>query len=706
MRARAVRVEFALGSLVRGEWRISDARLEGPEFATGLDGSGRLVWPVPKIGFDPEGVAIERLTIEDGRAILSDAASGARLVLDKLEFKGELRSLAGPIKGEGSVVVAGQHYPYRVAANRIAEDTVRVRLAVDPIDRPLTAEADVSISLDRDKPRFEGSLQFARPVGRAPAGGQALIIEPWRATSRIKGDGTAAALEQIEFQYGPDDRATKLRGSANLTFGRQPEIVGALSSPQLDLDRVLALPEATRRRPLAAIRTLAESLTGALRLPIPATVSLSVDTVTLGGATLQRVGAELQADGERLNIKGLDFRAPGVTQVHLKGRLGTTSAGVQLEGSTKVEANDPRALLAWLTDRTDPQAVAAGPLRLAGEVTLGNDAIAIDGLKLELDRMSVAGRFGYAWANDSRPARLDAALTTPEIDLDRVHAFAKALLGDTTVDWPRQGALSLKIARAAVAGVEAKQADVNMRIDADGIEIEQFSIADFGGAALAVKGRIDTQLAIAARRAGARPRCPRARRGDRTGRQIRATGRGAAAPLGRPREPAGAARLAGVRSRPGWKRRHQREAQDRRPRRRVPCRAARRRERGQRCVQGRQHRRRARRGQGEPHCAPGSRRWRCTGRFWWGSTASLRSTSGPAGWCCRRSDRSMASLRSKASSLPARSTSRPTARSALRVVPARMRDQAPGWISGSPMPASARRGRERLAAPPIRSRHR
>ena len=32
-----------------------------------------------------------------------------------------------------------------------------------------------------------------------------------------------------------------------------------------------------------------------------------------------------------------------------------------------------------------------------------------------------------------------------------------------------------------------------MRIDADGIEIEQFAIADFGGAALAVKGRIDTR---------------------------------------------------------------------------------------------------------------------------------------------------------------------------------------------------------------------
>ena len=128
----------------------------------------------PKIGFAPEGVSIQRLNIEDGRAILADAASGSRLVLDKIEFKGELRSLAGPVKGEGSFVVAGQHYPYRISASRVADDGgVKVRLTVDPIDRPLTAEADVSIWIERGAPRFEGSVAFARAVGRAPASGGA-----------------------------------------------------------------------------------------------------------------------------------------------------------------------------------------------------------------------------------------------------------------------------------------------------------------------------------------------------------------------------------------------------------------------------------------------------------------------------------------------------------------------------------------------------
>ena len=99
----------------------------------------------------------------------------------------------------------------------------------------------------------------------------------------------------------------------------------------------------------------------------------------------------------------------------------------------------------------------------------------------------------YAWATDERPARLDAAITAPEIDLDRINALGKALLGDAAFDWPRDVTLSLKVGRAIVAGLEAKQTDVNMRIGANGIEIDKLAIADFAGASLAVKAHIDTK---------------------------------------------------------------------------------------------------------------------------------------------------------------------------------------------------------------------
>ena len=130
--ARGLRIEFALGALMRGEWRIAEARLEGPELAAGLDSSGHIAWPLPKLGFDLEGLSIDRMQIEDGRALLTDAASDTRVTLEKVEFRGDLRSLAGPVKGDGSFVVSGQRYPYRISTGRLAEDGgVKVRLSVE-----------------------------------------------------------------------------------------------------------------------------------------------------------------------------------------------------------------------------------------------------------------------------------------------------------------------------------------------------------------------------------------------------------------------------------------------------------------------------------------------------------------------------------------------------------------------------------------------
>jgi large subunit ribosomal protein L24 len=286
VQANKLGIEFALGALVRGEWRATDVRIERAQFDLGLDANGRLEWPAPRVGFDPDAISIQNLDIVDSRVRLH-GITGSGVVFDKFEFQGELRSLLGPVKGAGAFVLNGQHYPFRLAVGRPGDDgAARVRLNVDPIDLPLIADADATITVEDGIPRFEGSMQVARPVGRAPKGGSELIVEPWRVTSKIKGDSRAAVLEQIEFQYGPDDRALKLKGDARLAFGRKPQLDGVLSSTQIDLDRMLSLPEAARRHPFAAVKAFTDSIAGTHALPIPVKLGISVEQVTLAGATL------------------------------------------------------------------------------------------------------------------------------------------------------------------------------------------------------------------------------------------------------------------------------------------------------------------------------------------------------------------------------------------------------------------------------------
>jgi hypothetical protein len=490
-RAQALRIEFALGDLMRGTFRAQDMTLQGPELTLGLDPSGHLAWSAPTIGLDPDAVSIEHLEIADGRATFTDAASGTRLVLDKLDFTGQVRSLLGPVKGEGSFAIEGQHYPFRLAVSRPAADgSVKVRLNMDPIDRPRTIDLDGSIVVERGLPRFEGTLQLARPAGRGPDG----IIEPWRVSSHVRANGTAAVLEQVELQYGPDERAVRLKGDAKLTFSAKPELVATLSAPQIDLDRVLALPEAAGRRPLGALKTLAQSFIGVQRLPVAVQLGISVETVSLAGAMLQRVGGDLKSEGESWNIENFALRAPGLTQVAFSGRLGASPGGVAFDGATRIESADPRALIGWLADRGTGTAPPSGPLRLSSDIALSGAGIAFDRMQAELDRMKIEGHLDYAWPDGDRAAKLNAALRADELDIERAQSLLLASLGEPA-DWPREGTLAIDVGRATVAGVEAKDVAVKMRRDAGSLDIERFAIGDVGGAKLSVGGRIDTHEA-------------------------------------------------------------------------------------------------------------------------------------------------------------------------------------------------------------------
>ena len=209
--------------------------------------------------------------------------------------------------------------------------------------------------------------------------------------------------------------------------------------------------------------------------------------------------------------------------------------------------------------------------------------------------MTVNGRFAYSWTSSDRPARLDAALTAPEINIDRVHALAKAILGDTQFDRPREGALSLKIDRASVAGIEAKGADISMRLDANGLGIERLTIADFGGAMLAVKGRIDTRSQSPR---GALTVDLEARALDGIIALVDKFSPPAAEQLRRSAQQVTPVRLrASVSVEFGCHRQRQcgRQIQGRRPRRRLQAGAAGRRRRRERCLHGRQSRRARRR---------------------------------------------------------------------------------------------------------------
>ena len=495
MRARSLGIELNLGSLMKGEIRAAEMRLVGPEFSLGIDALGQIDWP--PITPATETLSIDKLAVEDGRITLADAASGSHLMLDRLWFNGDVRSLSGPVRGEGAFVNSGNLYGYRVSAGRLTDEGTRVRLVVETSERPMNIEADGMLAFDRFGPRFDGSLAVSRPAGVVLATGKTVASEPWRVASKVKATSAAALLENVEFQYGPEERAVKLGGAAEFKFGQRPRLQGAMSARQVDLDRIVATPNAPRRLPLATFQAFAEMFSASGRPPLPVNLTFGVDAVTLGGATLQAVGAELRSDGDGWRFEKLEFRAPGFTQIALSGRLdaarnaGGDNPNLGFTGAASIDANDPKTLIAWLVGRPGSPAQIK-PWSARGNITLAADRIAVDQLKTEFERGTLEGRLAYTWPSGERPARLDADLSAGELDVDALLAFADGALSGAGLERPGEVALALEIGRARIAGFEARKTTAKVKFDASGIAVERLSVADFGNASVEASGRIET----------------------------------------------------------------------------------------------------------------------------------------------------------------------------------------------------------------------
>ena len=493
LRAAALGIALGLGPLMRGQVRAVEMRLFGPELRLGLDRAGGLDWPGLAMGLDRETLSIERLSIEEGRAILTDAASGAHLALDKLSFNGEVRSLIGPVRGEGSFVISGGRYGYRISTGRFGENGLKLKLGIDNSERPLTVEADGVLAFEQGALRFDGNLALARPVGAVLASGKAVINEPWRASGKVRATFAAALFEQVEFQYGPEERAVKLNGAAEIKFGEQPRLQAVLSARHVDLDRLIATPNMMRRLPFAAVKTFAEMFGGILRPALPTQLAISVDAVTLGGATLQAIGADLSTQGEAWLIEKLDFRAPGFTQLSASGRLDPTAKGFSFAGMVKVDAGDSTAMLTWLTGRSSPSGGPIKAWRASGKVTLASDRIAVEQLKTRFDRATLEGRLSYAWSSGDRPARLEVDLSADELDIDAAQSFAGTAFAGLEWETPREVTLALEFGRVRIAGIEARKATARLKLDANGLDLQRLSLEGVSGAAFKASGRIDTR---------------------------------------------------------------------------------------------------------------------------------------------------------------------------------------------------------------------
>ena len=347
--ARKVAMELKPTALMRGEFRIDQLVLDGATATVRLDRNGKVETPVESLGFDPDHVGIDRLVVSHGRVVLADAASGGRVALDNVSFKGEVRSLLGPLRGDGAFRADDRPYTFRLGAGHRGDDGgVRLRLAVDAPAAAVSFETEGTIWADGGAPRYEGAVTASRAAGAALPNGRTAINEPWQLTAKVKAGPATASFDDLAFVYGPEMRPARLAGSAKIEFGARPRAIATLAARQLDLDRTFPAAERTateRRLPFEVGRAVAESLSFGPALPLPLKINLSVDNLTVAGAAVSALHGEAESRADGWTISTFEWRAPGATQMKIAGKLAVADGKVGFSGPVQIEFERSRRAL-------------------------------------------------------------------------------------------------------------------------------------------------------------------------------------------------------------------------------------------------------------------------------------------------------------------------------------------------------------------------
>lgn len=488
IRAEKLDVEFSLSSLMRGEWRATELTIGGAAVDLGLNAQGRVDLPASTGPFNLGALAIDRLNVT-GRVALHDAASRSTLELNDIAFSGDVRSLAASaMRGDGNFMLSGVRYPFRVSSGQAGDGNgTRVRLTVDPGEKPLSIDFDGILNFDNRMPRFDGAVTLARPAGAKdkPGSDQA----PWRLSARVKADPAAARFEALEASYGAEENALKLTGLADLRFGASPLLHADLSAKNLDVDRLLTKESGTNDpvRPLPTLRKLIASLP---QSPLATQIEVSAEQIMLGGRPVQTIAADLRGDAASWTIERLEFRAPGSTRVVMSGAAAQPGSTEGFKGAITIDSSDPDTLAGWLKGRSDVSLRSQKPLRIRGNVNSAVDRFAIDGLKAEIDGGTVEGRVVYSYPSVAGGSRVDAELKADRLDLDAAVALIRSL-GGPQAEWPDAGQLSLDIGRAVSAGQEMSPFVAQVNYSPKTISLDRFKVGEATGLMLEGGGAFD-----------------------------------------------------------------------------------------------------------------------------------------------------------------------------------------------------------------------
>ncbi|QCI65778.1 AsmA family protein [Phreatobacter stygius] len=463
-----LRGELRVAPLLRGEAALTAVHLRDVDL-TLLDQ-----------GLPAQGLAAEEITIQNARLSVADAAGGRTLVAERIALTGEARGARGPVRLEGSAVVAGRPMPLQILANFPEAGGLMLRLrSVDRVTG-FGVEAEGTTG-GPGNPRFDGTIILSGDAGALP----------WRIGGAASVTASALVFERAEAMLGSGERAARATGSLRYVWGETPALDAIVTARQVDLDRLTDTtggPAAgnprTPREVIAALIAAVPALGGS---DLPVTVGLDVSGVTIGGALVADLRGDLQSGADGWSAERLAARLPGDSGVELKGRIALRPE-LGFSGALALQSTRPGLLLSWLDGQATPAGTLDDPIRLSTSMTAEPGRLVLDRLEAATAAGDARGRIALDMPALGRHA-LTLDLAAEALDLDLLLRLARG--AGARLDPATDTRLQLKAAEASFAGVAARGLDVTIASDGNRFDAERLKIRDLAGIGLDLTGRLD-----------------------------------------------------------------------------------------------------------------------------------------------------------------------------------------------------------------------